>query len=135
MASLNSKIQIQEVDLLFSKAQFKSSIFKAQLWPIGQRLKIKYSKSSNSKYINTPSHPPSFDPSSRVCKNNKPGKGQARHEQQMITSDPARKPREGEMTENGRREYSVKAGKNLVRAELVQEIVRAALEERGKGRK
>ena len=68
-------------------------------------------------------------------KNNKPGKGQARHEQQMITSDPARKPREGEMTENGRREYSVKAGKNLVRAELVQEIVRAALEERGKGKK
>ena len=40
----------------------------------------------------------------------------------MITSDPARKPREGEMTENGRREYSVKAGKNLVRSELVQKI-------------
>jgi hypothetical protein len=66
-----------------------------------------------------------------VCggtKNNKPGAGQGRHEQQMIASDPARKPREGEIKGPGnRREYSVKAGKNLVQAELVQEIVRAAL--------
>jgi hypothetical protein len=62
-------------------------------------------------------------------KNNPPGAGQGRHEQQMITSDPARKPREGEVTAGGmRREYSVRAGKNLVQAELVQEIVRAALQ-------
>jgi hypothetical protein len=60
---------------------------------------------------------------------NTPGPGQGRHEQQMITTDPARKPREGKITgKAGRREYSVRAGKNLVQAELVQEIVRAALE-------
>ena len=62
---------------------------------------------------------------------NKPGPGQGKHEQQMIAKDPARKPREGEKVGQGnRREYSVKAGKNLVRAELVQEIVRAALASR-----
>ena len=70
-------------------------------------------------------------------KNNKPGKGQGRHEQQMIATDPKRKPREGEkITGTNRREYSVKAGKNLVAAGLVQEIIRAAIQEKeqaGKG--
>jgi hypothetical protein len=72
---------------------------------------------------------------------NKAGPGQGKHEQQMISKDPARKPREGErMGQGNRREYSVKAGKNLVRAELVQEIVRAAVAskkevEQGKKRK
>jgi len=66
-------------------------------------------------------------------KNNKPGPGQGRHEQQMIATDPRRKPRVGVATEgNLRREYSVKAGKNMVQADLVREIVRAALEGVGK---
>jgi hypothetical protein len=61
-------------------------------------------------------------------KGNPAGPGQGRHEQQMIATDAARKPREGEMTgPNNRREYSVKAGKNLVQAQLVQEIVRVAI--------
>ncbi len=65
---------------------------------------------------------------------NKPGVGQGRHEHQMIATDPARKPREGEIVgARNRREYSVKAGKNLVRAELVQEIVRAALSSKCRG--
>ena len=62
-------------------------------------------------------------------KGNRPGPGQNRHAQQMITKDPTRKPRVGEVTgTGGRREYSVKAGKNMVQEQLVQEIVRAALE-------
>jgi hypothetical protein len=68
-------------------------------------------------------------------KGNKPGTGQGRHEQQMIAYDPARKPREGERTGRGnRREYSVRAGKNLVQADLVQEIVRAAIVEEAEWR-
>ena len=64
-------------------------------------------------------------------KNNAPGKGQRQHEQQMISMDPNRKPREGERIEGtNRREYSIKAGKNLVIAGLVQEIIRAAIRER-----
>ena len=60
--------------------------------------------------------------------NNPKGPHQSRHEQSMITSDPKRKPREGKVVgQRGRREYSVKAGKNLVQAELVIEIVEAAL--------
>ena len=60
--------------------------------------------------------------------NNPEGPHQNRHEQTMITSDPKRKPREGKVVgQRGRREYSVKAGKNLVQAELVIEIVEAAL--------
>ena len=56
-------------------------------------------------------------------------------EQQMIAYDPARKPREGERTVRGnRREYSVRAGKNLVQADLVQEIVRAAIVEEAEWR-
>jgi hypothetical protein len=59
---------------------------------------------------------------------NKLGPGQGRHEQQMITSDATRKPREGELVgSKGRREFSVKAGKNLVQSELVKEIVIAAM--------
>jgi len=61
--------------------------------------------------------------------NNPEGPNQNRHEQTMITSDPKRKPREGKVVgQRGRREYSVKAGKNLVQAELVIEIVEAAIE-------
>jgi hypothetical protein len=61
-------------------------------------------------------------------KNNEIGVHQNRHEQQMITSDPARKPREGKVTgKRGRREYSVRASKNLVQAELVMEIVNEAI--------
>ena len=60
--------------------------------------------------------------------NNPEGPNQNRHEQTMITSDPKRKPREGKVIgQRGRREYSVKAGKNLVQAELVIEIVEAAI--------
>jgi hypothetical protein len=67
-------------------------------------------------------------------KNNEAGPKQGQHEQQMITSDPARKPREGNRVgEGNRREYSVKAGKNLVQAELIQEIVRAAIKDKGHG--
>ncbi len=59
---------------------------------------------------------------------NIPGPGQGQHEQQMITSDPSRKPREGDLKgDTGRREFSVKAGKNLVQADLVKEIVVAAM--------
>jgi hypothetical protein len=61
-------------------------------------------------------------------KNNEKGAHQNRHEQQMITSDPSRKPREGKVTgERGRREYSVRASKNLVQAELVIELVKEAI--------
>ncbi len=65
--------------------------------------------------------------------NNEKGPHQYRHEQQMITSDPARKPREGKVTgERGRREYSVRASKNLVQAELVIELVKEAIRMEGK---
>mgnify|MGYP000355232078 CR=1 FL=1 len=60
-------------------------------------------------------------------KTNKAGPGQGRHEQQMIAKDPKRKPREGVIIEGNRREYSIKAGKNLVQAQLVKEIVEAAM--------
>ena len=60
---------------------------------------------------------------------NAKGPGQGRHEQQMIATDPKRKPREGLMIDGKRREYSIKAGKNLVQAQLVREIVEAAIRE------
>ena len=63
-----------------------------------------------------------------TCGNAK-GPGQGRHEQQMIAKDPKRKPREGKIIEGNRREYSIKAGKNLVQAQLVKEIVEAAIAE------
>ena len=73
-------------------------------------------------------------------KNNPAGPNKAKHQQQMITSDPARKPREGKLVGKGhRREYSVPASKNLVSAELVMEIIQAAILEKelekGKGTK
>ena len=60
---------------------------------------------------------------------NAKGPGQGRHEQQMIATDPKRKPREGLMMDGKKREYSIKAGKNLVQAQLVREIVEAAIRE------
>ena len=67
---------------------------------------------------------------------NPKGPNQSKHEQTMITSDPKRKPREGKIVGlRGRREYSVKAGKNLVQAELVMEIVEAAIEVQRKNNK
>jgi len=65
---------------------------------------------------------------------NTKGPGQGRHEQQMIAKDPKRKPREGLVLEGNRREYSIRAGKNLVQAQLVREIVEAAIGEAGSGR-